>query len=214
MKVIRKFFSDGVGRKQATAISGLMLLGFLVAHLVGNLLLFKGGKAFDEYAHFLESQALLPLMEAGLITIFVLHVFFALRATIENYQARDSRYKMRGSELRNPFAAALMPWTGGVILIFLFLHISGFKFSDRPQGSLFELVVRDLGQASLASAYVVAFVSLGFHLWHGVQSAFQTLGVEHSKYNSLIRGASYAMAALLALGFIVIPLAILGDWLG
>ena len=215
MSWVIKAFSSSIGKKLLLAISGLALCGFLVAHLAGNLLLYVGPEVYNRYADALHAQKiLLPIAEVGLLGLFVIHLANALRTNRENREARPVGYEVRQSKqppsaFMKP-ASSVMYGTGIVVLLFLLLHLSDFRFELRNP-AVAELTPFDKAQVLLrdpltAIVYIIGSCALGYHVSHGVQSAFQTLGVNHPKYNWLIGTVSKAFGLLVALGFGSFPL--------
>jgi succinate dehydrogenase / fumarate reductase cytochrome b subunit len=196
------------------AATGLLLCGFLVAHLAGNLKLYNGRTAFDDYAHWLHDQEFLPLAEAGLLVLFVLHIYLAFATTIENRQARQQAYAVKETKRRD---GVLYTWnwmfiSGSVILGFLILHIIDMKLSLRPdveygdEAEAFRNTIAVLSSPVSRIVYMVGSVFLGFHLAHGFSSAFQSLGLNHPKYTPLIKLMGIVFAIVIAAGFFSLPL--------
>ncbi len=214
---LQKIFSSSLGKKYLTAITGLLLVLFLVAHLAGNLIVYKDAESFNAYAHLLETNPLLPLAEAGLVVLFLAHIGLAVRVTLENKKARASRYAVQADKGRKTTASATMIWTGLILLGFILLHIWNFrigKLSDPGYATaqatgahydLYTLVKRELQQPWLAWAYVLGMGALGFHLWHALRSVFQTLGASHPHLDEAWEKLRW-LAVVLALGFTSFPL--------
>lgn len=214
-----KALSTSVGKKFVMAITGLLLCGFLVAHLAGNLLLWvpDGGQSYNDYAHTLhKNEALLMVAETGLFALFLAHIFIAVQTVRENLAARKVGYAMRQSKQEGRIAMdgwrpdTWMAVSGAVILGFIILHLIDFKFECR-EPSLYEVggvaVEPAVKAANLLKTpitrigYGIGFLFLSFHLAHGFQSAFQTLGVNHPKYTPLIKLASLLFAIAMGVGF-------------
>jgi succinate dehydrogenase / fumarate reductase cytochrome b subunit len=207
-----RVLASSVGRKQLVALTGLLLCGFLIFHLAGNLLILAGAEKFDAYAKFLHDNAALVIVaEIGLIALFVTHIGLALRLTAENHRARGGRYGVRNDRGSRTVASETMAVSGLIVLAFLVIHLINFKFADRTaspyDGSLYRVVV-SLFQGSVGYViwYVIASCVLGLHLSHGLQSAFQTLGVQHPRYSPWLRRAGYGFAALIAVGYSILPI--------
>ena len=197
--------SSSIAKKLGMALTGLLLYGFLVAHLGGNLLLLKGdgGAAFNAYSEFLVQHPLLIPAELGLIAIFLSHVYLAIIVSRENRRARPVGYQMTDAVGGGrSWASRTMIWSGLVILVFLVLHLKTFKYGDHGDGTLFDLVIGTFHQQAWTIWYVAALTVLGFHLWHAFQSAFQTLGL-HAR--GRLRVLSVALCLLVAGGFALIP---------
>ena len=211
-----RIFSSTVGKKFLMAITGLLLSGFLVVHLSGNLLLYVGPEAYNEYADNLHQQAaLLVVAEVGLLALFALHLFLALQISRENRAARKVRYRVQQSKIANRYSAVVKPETfmllsGLAILGFLILHLVDFRFALRPDISYpaeeAERAANVLNTPLTQIVYSVGCALLGLHLAHGFASAFQSLGLNHPKYESLIHWAGVIFATIIGLGFLSFPL--------
>ena len=221
--------STTVGQKLLMAISGLSLCGFLVAHLGGNLKLYAGEQAFNDYAHALHSLGpVLAVAEIGLFAMFALHIGLAVSTAAMNKRARGRDYFMKESKqglsiLPNGGASSWMMVTGLVVLFFLFVHILDMKLKVGPGVNYapamnaenivdneFFAVKAVLSTPSRAFIYIVGLVALGIHLSHGVRSATQTLGVNHKRWNVIIRAGSILFAWAIALGFIALVIWAIG----
>lgn len=203
------------------AITGLLLCGFLVAHLAGNLLLPAGGTLFNDYAKKLhENEGLLMVAETGLFAIFVLHLYLAFSLTGGNVMARGKGYAVTESKREDTISKARpdkwMIGSGIVLLIYLCLHLFDFKLhrlgmddeltrlADGSEAVTTEVAIHVLKSPVTMIGYAAGFVFLFAHLSHGVSSAFQSLGISHPKYNSLIRFGGLAFAGLISIGFFVV----------
>jgi succinate dehydrogenase / fumarate reductase cytochrome b subunit len=195
------------------AITGLGLCGFLAVHLAGNLLLYVGQEQYDHYAHSLHAQAaFLVVAEIGLLLLFVGHIWLAFTTSRENDSARPVGYAMKQSKqppssLLAP-ASSVMFATGIVVLLFLLLHLSDFRFELRSHGgeTPFDKAVSILRDPLSAIVYLLGSIVLGYHVLHGFQSAFQTLGLNHPKYTPIIKFLSILFAITVAAGFGSFPL--------
>jgi succinate dehydrogenase / fumarate reductase cytochrome b subunit len=185
------------------ALTGLILYGFLLGHLVGNLLLLRpdGGKAFNAYAAFLAEHPLLVPVELFLLSVLILHVYLAVTVTLENRRARPVRYRRLGRFGGATAASSTMIYSGTMILVFLLFHLRAFKFGDRGGGTLYDLVVDSFRQPAFLGWYVLSMAILGLHLWHAFQSACQTLSIGAHR----VRGVGVLMCLLLSLGFGFLP---------
>lgn len=217
---LRQTLSSSLGKKYLVAISGLMLVGFLIVHLLGNLNLYVGGSgaAFNHYAHFLTANPALPLAEVALAALFVLHIAFAIRVTYQNRGARHSRYAVASSKGKKTLASSSMIFTGLIVLVFLLVHLYDFRIGKETataaasygrDAELFDLaamVRHRLSDPVGAGIYLVGVVVLGIHLSHAIRSSFQTLGVNHPHLNTLIVRGGIGLAVLIALGFASFPI--------
>jgi succinate dehydrogenase / fumarate reductase cytochrome b subunit len=223
---IRTFVGSTIGAKVLMALTGLGLVGFLVTHLLGNLLAFKGQRALNEYAHGLQSLGgLLWAARAGLLGIFVLHVGLALHLERRNAKAAPLRYAVDRT-LQASFASRHMMLTGGLVGSFLVYHLAHFTFGytnpehflmrdppGDPAGlhDVYAGVVLGFRNPVVATAYLVAMGFLCLHLWHGFGSLWRTLGVSSPRLVRWLRLASAGLALVIACGFASVPV---GVWTG
>lgn len=202
---LRRYLLSSIGKKQLVAVSGLLLVGFLFTHLAGNLAMYGGQAKFDGYAEFLEHQPWLVPAELALAALFLLHVAWGLRVSWENLRARPERYAAAVALGGRTWGSATMKYTGLMTLVFLCVHIWTFKLGQPEGRSLFDWVLFHFRKPWYAGFYVLAMITLGLHLSHGVKSAFQTLGVNHPRYTPAIEAAGVLVAAALAAGFGSLP---------
>ena len=216
-----RFLTSTVGQKILMGFTGLGLCGFLVAHLSGNLLMYKapllkdGGKAYNEYAHFLHSRELLLPAEIGLFTMIILHIILGFTTAAKNTKARGTEVYAEKQTKQSQgvlffFPHNVMFATGLVVLLFLVVHLSDMKFELRnqvPSGTAsFDHAVRVLKDPISAVIYVVGSLVLGVHLAHGFQSAFRSIGFAHPKYSPFLGKLSIVFAIVIALGFASLPI--------
>lgn len=219
MNRLVRLFGASVGRKLVAATTGFLLIAFLIGHLFGNLKVFQGPESLNAYAAFLQGHPLVWVFRAGLLTVFVLHVWATLSLARENRAARPERYRVY-----RPQAATLvsrsMAVTGILIFVFVVYHLLHFTFGVvGPGGTAFAqaherldvyaMVVQSFRNPLISGTYLVAMLVLGLHLLHGAASAFQTFGVRHESYDAFIKGACLVVTGLLALGNAAIALLIL-----
>ncbi|MFN0197254.1 MAG: succinate dehydrogenase cytochrome b subunit [Planctomycetaceae bacterium] len=210
MNWLIRALSSSVGKKFVMAITGLLLCGFLVVHLAGNVLLYVGPEAYNAYAHKLHSQeGLIKIAEVGLAALFGLHIFLAISLTRANVKARDVEYLRNETKLDDPNprkrASNWMGVTGLVILGFLLLHLTDFTIEARDfeyEGKEpFDKAIMILKNPITAGVYLVGCAALLIHLLHGFASAFQSLGLKHPKVRDLINRASWIFAFAIGFGF-------------
>lgn len=202
---VGRVLSSSIGKKVQMALTGLLLCGFLVTHLAGNLFLFGGREMFNHYAEKLSGNPLLPIAEVGLAALFVLHAVTALRVTWQNRRARPVGYAKGAWHGGKTPGSATMAVSGILILAFLIIHLKTFRFAP-DRSDLYAVVMAWFQNKLYSGFYVAAMIALGLHLSHGFWSAFQTLGVDHSKYTPWIKCAGKGFAALIAFGFASIPI--------
>lgn len=204
-----------IGRKQLIGVTGLGLSFFVLTHMLGNMLILVGPEAYNEYSHKLVSNPLIYAAEAGLLAIFVGHLIFALRLTIKNWGARDTRYAMLPNGAKRTSWTQRSLWAQGLlILVFLILHLITFKFGHHYTATYNGVEMRDLHKLIIevfhepvyVAWYIVALVVLGFHLSHGVGSSFQTLGIHHPRYQKGIKCFSIGYAVIVIAGFLSQPI--------
>lgn len=203
------------------AATGILLVGFLIMHLLGNLNLYRGanGEKFVAYAEGLHSfGALLYVAEVGLVLLFGTHIWVAVRLTQTNVAARPIPYAVKHTFGESSVASRSMFVTGSIVLGFIVLHLINFRFARGiapPHAhDLRDLVFSVMSQPVFAVAYLVGSVAVGIHVSHGFKSLFQSLGVHHTKLNLLFYRAALALAVLIAAGFASFPLVGLFIWKG
>lgn len=204
-----------VATKVLIALTGLALFLYLIVHLGGNLLILLGPSTYNGYAALLLSNALLVPVEIGLVAIFVIHVFEAIVMWWDNRKTRPERYVRKewaGDRSRKSIASSTMIYTGLITLIFIVLHVKMFKYGDvRLIGpdrheDLYTLVITTFRDPVWVVFYELCLVLLGFHLWHGFSSAFESLGVHYSRSNGAIVRLGKVLAVIIAGGFFFIPI--------
>jgi succinate dehydrogenase / fumarate reductase, cytochrome b subunit len=212
-----KMFASSVGLKFAIALTGLALVGFLISHLVGNLLFFAGPETYNSYSHKLITNPLLIPAELGLLAIFLIHVYKSVKMFADNQQARPSRYqekKWAGHTSRKSVASTTMIVSGLVTFAFVILHLKTFKYGPEylSEGTgyrdLYRLMAEVFSNPLYVVFYVICMVLIGFHLRHGISSAFQSLGIDHPRYTGRILAIGTAAAIAIAGGFAIIPVVI------
>jgi succinate dehydrogenase / fumarate reductase cytochrome b subunit len=209
-----RLFSSSVATKLLIGITGAALFLYLVIHIIGNLVVFLGPAAFNRYAYVLESNPLIPIIEIGLLLVFLMHVYKTVRMFLSNQQARPVAYAMKkyaGTPSRKTMASSTMIVSGLWLLVFIIIHVKAFRFGvehEWPAGGrdLYRLEMETFANPLTVAFYVLSMVIVGSHLWHGIASAFQSLGVSHPKWTPRLLAVGKAVAVLIAGGFIVIAL--------
>ncbi|HEU4417576.1 MAG TPA: succinate dehydrogenase cytochrome b subunit [Planctomycetota bacterium] len=220
------FWRSSIGGKVTMALTGVLLFGFVVVHLLGNLLLLSGPDAINGYAKWLyEKGALLWLARIGLLAVFVLHVVTAIRLARANRQARPVAYS-RESTVQATFASRSMVLSGLTLLVFVVYHLLHFTFgvtnpahfARKGLGAgghdVHAMVTASFSVPAIAIAYVVFQIVLFLHLSHGIQSFMQTIGLNHDRYTPLVRKLSFVLAAFVAGGNSVLALSVLTGIVG
>lgn len=212
-----KFITSSIGRKVLVGITGLFLISFLVVHVGINatILLNDNGETFNTAAHFMSHNWVIRVMEIVLFAGLLSHALLAIKLTLKNKANRPVPYAVYNGKANSTWYSRSMAILGTLILIFLILHLSQFwlptkkaVFSGEEENS-FEMVTKVLSNPVFAIVYILAFFALGYHLLHGFQSAFQTLGLNHKKYTPIIKAAGVAFSVVVPGLFAAIALAIL-----
>jgi succinate dehydrogenase / fumarate reductase cytochrome b subunit len=187
----KAFLTSSVGRKILMSLSGFFLLSFLIVHLYINLFLFKQdhGETFDVYAEFMATYPLLRPLEIVLFAGFLLHGFVGVWLWLANRSVRPEGYKVNRASDNSTVTSRITFWTGMVVAVFLVIHINTFFITSRFRGdgrTMYAIVADAFKQPWYVIFYLVALVFLGYHLKHGFQSAFQSLGLYVPRYQRLI----------------------------
>jgi succinate dehydrogenase / fumarate reductase cytochrome b subunit len=210
----RRVFGSSVGTKILIGLTGLALFLYLVTHIAGNALVFFGPDVFNGYGHTLASNPLLPVVELGLLLIFVIHVFKTGKMFLDNRRARPVRYEVKrpaGPPSRKSLASSTMILSGLWLLAFIVIHVRTFRFGvdhQTPAGArdLYRIEAETFSSPLTVAFYVISMAVVGAHLWHGVGSAFQSLGGDRPRWTPRLLVASRVAAVLIAAGFITIAL--------
>jgi succinate dehydrogenase / fumarate reductase cytochrome b subunit len=216
---LKRTLSSSIGAKFVMAITGLALIGFLVAHLSGNLLVYAGPEAFNAYAAKLKSLGpLLWVMRIGLLAIAVTHVVFAIRLTRANRLARPIPYVAKAT-IQASYASRTMPMTGLIVLFFIGYHLAHFtlhlvdpSYADLHdslgQHDAYRMLVLGFQNPVACALYVAGMLAIGTHLSHGMSSMFQSLGINHPNINRVFQCGAPALAWVLVLAFLSIPISV------
>ncbi len=212
MNWVVRTLSTSVGKKQLMAVTGILFLLFLAAHLAGNLTIYSGAKSFNAYSERLHALGgLLVLTEVGLVLCAVIHIVTALILFLENRKARPVKYAVdKSGGGGRTISSRTMPYTGLLILVFVIVHLSTVSrfFVDRTNRTVFEVVTEVFSNPGYIIFYTVAVVIVAFHVRHGLWSAFQTVGASHPKYMPFIEKLSIVFAIIVGVGFGTLPIAI------
>jgi succinate dehydrogenase / fumarate reductase, cytochrome b subunit len=213
VNVLRTFWGSTIGKKIVMAVTGLIGVGFVVGHMLGNLQVFLGPAKFNAYAHFLRSLGeLLWVARAVLVAAVVLHVIAAVQLSGRRLAARPVGYKHGSQHEVSTFASRTIRWGGALLFVFIVFHILHFTtldiFRDYSRTDVYANVIRGFGVWWVVLLYVLAMVALGLHLYHGIWSSLRTIGASKTSSAPLRRPAAAALALIVWLGFTVIPVAI------
>lgn len=206
-------YSTTVGKKVAMALSGAILVGFTIVHMAGNMNLFAGEEAFNGYAEKLHAMpALLWTARIGLIFAFLTHIVSAAMLWAKNSSARPVPYKKK-KDIARDYAAKTMYLTGPTLLFYVLFHLAHmtagktFGLYEWQDGNPYANLVHGFQYWWIIVPYVLGVLSLGLHLFHGIHSAFQSMGANHPKYNHLRTDLAIGLATLLTIGNLSFPVA-------
>jgi len=212
---------SSVGKKVVTGVTGFLLVGFVIAHLIGNLTLFLGDEPFNAYAHLLTSLGhgfAIYLAEVALLLFFGFHAVSGISVYLRKTEARPVAYVNPGNAggaIRKTLSSQSMILTGAILLIFLIIHVLQFRLGahydiQTPTGErirdLFRLVTEVFHNPLWVGFYVFSMALLGFHLRHGFWSMFQSLGLANRRWLPLLYGVAALFALVMAVGFAILPL--------
>jgi succinate dehydrogenase / fumarate reductase cytochrome b subunit len=204
------------------SVAGLFLMVFLVVHLCINLFILplteNHQQIFEVLVHFMTTNPLVKIMEVFLFGGFIIHIILGTILQIQNWMARPARYKME-NWAHTSFFSKFMIHTGVIVFVFLVIHFMNFYFvklgfTEPPQGPVpvhsdhdfYNMAINLFSNNAYSILYIILIIILGFHLNHAFQSAFQSLGLNHSKYTPFIRIVGHIYSIVIPLGFIIIPL--------
>jgi succinate dehydrogenase / fumarate reductase cytochrome b subunit len=208
-----RVFGSSVGMKLLIGLTGLALFLYLILHIGGNLMVLLGPDTFNQYSHTLLSNPLIIPVEVGLLLIFLLHIYKTVTMYLANQQARPARYavkKSAGRPSRKTFASSTMIFSGLWLLLFVVIHVKTFKYGTEYERAgvrdLYRLEMENFSNPLVVGFYILSMLVVGSHLWHGVSSAFQSLGADGPRWTPRVQAAGKLLAVLIAGGFIVIAL--------
>ncbi len=209
-----------IGKKVVMAVSGVVLLGFVIGHMVGNLKVFQGPEHFNAYAEGLRTVGapffgrgqLLWIVRLALIAAVGLHIGAAWMVTRASWAARPTDYRTLRL-IETTYAARTMRWGGVIILLFVIFHLLDLTFGPANpsfvRGDPYHNVLATFGRVPVALGYIVAMGALCLHVYHGIVSGCQTLGLNHPRYNAWRRRIALAFSVVVAGGFVAVPIAVL-----
>jgi succinate dehydrogenase / fumarate reductase cytochrome b subunit len=214
------FYRTTVGKKVVMAVTGLIWVGYVIVHMFGNLKLFEGPGTINAWGVFLRevggpvfrNGSVLWAFRLVLIAALVLHVLAAFQISKLDLESRPVPYSAR-RDVQASFASRTMRWGGAAILLFIIYHLlhmtTGTVHPDFREGDIYHNLVTGLRVPLVALVYIAAMLALGLHLYHGVWSMFQTVGLNDERRTRLLRGLATVVAVGVAAGFVSLPLAIL-----
>ena len=224
MAAVLGLYRSSIGKKVVMALTGFVLVGFVIAHMVGNLKAFQGPEKLNAYGVFLRDvggpifghEQLLWIVRLVLLASVVLHIVAAVQLAHGELAARPVRYAYH-KKVQATYASRTMRWGGMIILLFVIYHLLHFTVgAAHPSfrsGDIYHNLVSGFQVWYVSAFYIAAMIALGLHLYHGVWSMFHTLGLNNRTYNRLLRGTAGVVAGAVALGNISIPVAVLVGWI-
>jgi succinate dehydrogenase / fumarate reductase cytochrome b subunit len=222
-----ELYRTAVGKKYVMAITGIVWMGYVLAHMAGNLKIYLGRPEMNHYAEWLRTigepifphSVFLWLLRIGMYSALVLHVYTAWSLTRMNW-ARDKKYESRRDYIAANFASRTMRWTGIIVLLFIAFHLADLTWGfhavnpDYVRGDVYNNVTSSLDRPVVAIFYIVANLALGVHLLHGAWSLFQSLGVNHPRFNKWRRWFAYGFTIIVIGGNVSFPLAVMTGVIG
>lgn len=216
-----KFYETAVGKKWVMALSGIGLMGFVFAHMIGNLKMYLGAEELDVYAEGLRSllhpimpdESVLWMMRLGLIAMLLIHLHAAITLTVMNKRARPEGYQSKREYIAADFASRSMRWTGLIVFAYIIFHLMDLTVGrtgyDYEHGEVYANIVHSLSRPAVAIFYIIANALLAIHLYHGAWSIFQSLGINSPRYNSARRVFAIGFAATVGIVNISFPIMVL-----
>jgi succinate dehydrogenase / fumarate reductase, cytochrome b subunit len=214
------FLQSSLGKKLVMGLTGLFLISFLIVHCLLNSFIFvnDGGLLFNEGAKFMAENPLIRTMEIVLFAGLILHMVQALILTKENNKARPVKYVVDGGKANSTWYSRSMGILGSLLLLFLVVHLANFWVKSRFTGlpgedangneNLYIVMIEVFQNPLIILVYLLGVISLGFHLLHGFQSAFQTMGWNHPKYTPIIKMTGFWFSVIISIIFAAMPISI------
>lgn len=220
-------YSTAVGKKYVMGGTGIMMMGFVLFHMIGNLKMYMGAEQLDHYAEFLKEllyplapkETVLWILRGGLVTALLLHLHAAWSLTRLNRKARPVKYQSARDYQIATFASRTMRLSGIVVLAFLAWHLADLTFggantAEFNRANVYDNVVNSFSRTPVAIFYVVANVLLGIHLFHGAWSIFQSFGWNNPRFNKWRRAFATGFAAVVVVGNVSFPVAVMAGIVG
>lgn len=215
-------FASSIGKKVLMALTGIFLMVFLIVHCGINSMIWlnDGGETFLHWAHFMGTNPIIRTIEIFLVIGFLVHIVDGLLLWKQNREARPVKYAMNTASANSTWYSRSMGLLGTLILIFLVIHTSHFwipnranQFMTGEELNLYQLMQLEFSEWWVVVIYCAGCFSLGWHLLHGFKSAFQSLGLNHSKYNQAIQIAGVVFSVLIPLLFALMPVSMYFGWI-
>lgn len=224
-----EFYSSAVGKKWVMGITGVLLLGYILAHMLGNLKVYVGPDEIDGYGealrdlggHLVPRTHLLWILRIGLAAAFALHIHAAYSLTLLNRRQRPIRYESPREYLVASYASRTMVWTGTIVLLFILFHLADLTWGAEPaassafaRGEIYDNMVHSFSRWPVALVYIVANLALGVHIYHGTWSLFQSLGINNPRFNRWRLQLARLLTVVVVGGNLSFPLAVLAGIIG
>jgi succinate dehydrogenase / fumarate reductase cytochrome b subunit len=216
-----EFYRSAIGKKWVMAVSGVVLMLYVLLHMIGNLKVYLGPEAINEYGEFLRTfgEPALPrtvflwIVRIGLIAAFGFHIHAAYGLTVLNWKSRGGGYQSRRDYVAANYASRTMRWTGVIVGLFVIWHLAdltwGWVNPDFVRGDVYHNMVESLSRPWVSAIYIVANIALGIHLFHGAWSLFQSLGLNNPRFNKWRRWFAEGFAVLIVAGNVTFPIMVL-----
>jgi succinate dehydrogenase / fumarate reductase, cytochrome b subunit len=215
-----QFFRSSIGLKYVMAISGVVLMIYVLLHMIGNLKLYLGPESINSYSEWLRDvgepalpySTLLWIVRVVLVAAFVVHIYAAVVLTVRNRRARHDRYRSRRDYVAADYASRTMRWTGVIVALFVLFHLMDLTWGnanpDYVRGDVYHNVVESFQRWPVAIVYILANLALGLHLYHGAWSLFQSMGWSHRRFNPWRRYFAVAFTVIVVAGNVSFPIAV------
>jgi succinate dehydrogenase / fumarate reductase, cytochrome b subunit len=221
-----EFFTSSIGKKFIMSLTGIFLISFLVVHVGINACIWAndGGQMFNLASHFMATTIVIRIVEVGLFAGLLLHIVQGLVVEIQNRSRRQTGYAVKMGNKGSKWYSRSMGLLGTLLLFFLVMHLAHFwvpsRFTDLPTidingkevANQYAEIIRVFQNPLVVVLYVLGCISLMYHLLHGFQSAFRTLGVPNGKYIKLIRGFGFGFSIIVSLAFAMMPVSVFIGW--
>ncbi|HSZ31817.1 MAG TPA: succinate dehydrogenase cytochrome b subunit [Puia sp.] len=221
-----EFFTSSIGKKFIMSLTGIFLISFLVVHVGINACIWAndGGQMFNLASHFMATTIVIRIVEVGLFAGLLLHIVQGLVVEIQNRSRRQTGYAVKMGSKGSKWYSRSMGLLGTLLLFFLVMHLAHFwvpsRFTELPTidingkevANQYAEIIRVFQNPLVVSLYVLGCISLMYHLLHGFQSAFRTLGIPNGKYINLIKGFGFGFSVIVSLAFAMMPVSVLVGW--